>query len=212
MEKSYAQESSWPYLAHPTQGKAACSISWVIYHLIIYLPSVGWRFFAAQRDAAIVTPIPGTTRDILSLSLDIGGLPIIISDTAGLRQTIDIVEKIGVQRAYEAYVLFYSLWEPRLTSTLEQCWKCRYQAMRAITVRHPISSEYWINLGRCDPRGIATLDYIPQYLFSIKQVRPSRFWYIAECLRRKGCPEDMVSKLEYRFRNQSVPRRSANHS
>ena len=60
---------------------------------------------SAQREAAIVTPIPGTTRDILSLSLDIGGLPIIISDTAGLRKTDDLVEKIGVQRAYQAYGL-----------------------------------------------------------------------------------------------------------
>lgn len=56
----------------------------------------------AQRDAAIVTPIPGTTRDILSLSLDIGGLPVIISDTAGLRQTKDVVESIGIERAHQA--------------------------------------------------------------------------------------------------------------
>ena len=54
---------------------------------------------AAQREAAIVTPIPGTTRDILELSLDIGGLPIIVADTAGLRKTDDVVEQIGVERA-----------------------------------------------------------------------------------------------------------------
>ncbi|RPD62049.1 tRNA modification GTPase TrmE [Lentinus tigrinus ALCF2SS1-6] len=55
--------------------------------------------FLAQREAAIVTPIPGTTRDILELSLDIGGLPVIVADTAGLRKTDDIVESIGVDRA-----------------------------------------------------------------------------------------------------------------
>ncbi|KAI8984989.1 tRNA modification GTPase TrmE [Trametes punicea] len=55
--------------------------------------------FLAQREAAIVTPVPGTTRDILELSLDIGGLPVIVADTAGLRKTDDIVEKIGVERA-----------------------------------------------------------------------------------------------------------------
>jgi tRNA modification GTPase len=53
----------------------------------------------AQREAAIVTPVPGTTRDILELSLDIGGLPIIVADTAGLRKTNDLVESIGIERA-----------------------------------------------------------------------------------------------------------------
>ncbi|KZT74516.1 tRNA modification GTPase TrmE [Daedalea quercina L-15889] len=55
--------------------------------------------FLAQRDAAIVTSVPGTTRDILELSLDIGGLPVIVADTAGIRQTDDLVEKLGVERA-----------------------------------------------------------------------------------------------------------------
>ncbi|KAJ3713861.1 tRNA modification GTPase GTPBP3 [Lentinula raphanica] len=55
--------------------------------------------FLAQREAAIVTSLPGTTRDILELSLDIGGLPIIVADTAGLRATDDLVENIGIERA-----------------------------------------------------------------------------------------------------------------
>ncbi|KAK2462332.1 hypothetical protein APHAL10511_005638 [Amanita phalloides] len=58
--------------------------------------------FLAQREAAIVTPIPGTTRDILELSLDIDGLPIIVADTAGLRKSKDVVEQIGVERATKA--------------------------------------------------------------------------------------------------------------
>ncbi|KAJ2928011.1 hypothetical protein H1R20_g9083, partial [Candolleomyces eurysporus] len=58
--------------------------------------------FLAQREAAIVTPIPGTTRDILELSLDISGLPVVIADTAGLRKTEDVVEKIVIQRARKA--------------------------------------------------------------------------------------------------------------
>jgi len=46
--------------------------------------------------------VPGTTRDILELSLDIGGLPVIVADTAGLRHTDDVVESIGVGRAKKA--------------------------------------------------------------------------------------------------------------
>ncbi|KAG6836923.1 hypothetical protein H0H93_001289 [Arthromyces matolae] len=55
--------------------------------------------FLAQREAAIVTSVPGTTRDILELSLDIGGLPVIVADTAGVRATDDLVESIGIERA-----------------------------------------------------------------------------------------------------------------
>ena len=60
----------------------------------------------ANREASIVTAIPGTTRDVLQLTLDIGGLPVVVADTAGLRETDDVVEGIGVQRGIEAYVLF----------------------------------------------------------------------------------------------------------
>lgn len=51
-----------------------------------------------------MTPIPGTTRDVMELTLDIGGLPVIIADTAGLRKTEDIVENIGIERARQACV------------------------------------------------------------------------------------------------------------
>ena len=56
----------------------------------------------AQRQAAIVTALPGTTRDVLEVSLDLGGLPVIVCDTAGLRQTQDPVESIGVIKAGDA--------------------------------------------------------------------------------------------------------------
>lgn len=51
------------------------------------------------EDRAIVTDIPGTTRDLLPVDLDLDGLPVRLVDTAGLRVTADVVEQQGVQRA-----------------------------------------------------------------------------------------------------------------
>ena len=50
------------------------------------------------HDRAIVTEVPGTTRDVLSETLEVGGVPIRLSDTAGVRQTTDTVEAMGVAR------------------------------------------------------------------------------------------------------------------
>jgi tRNA modification GTPase len=60
---------------------------------------------AAQRDAAIVTAKPGTTRDIVEVSLDFHGFAVTIADTAGIRETEDEVEAIGVQRAKQRCAL-----------------------------------------------------------------------------------------------------------
>lgn len=54
-----------------------------------------------REDRAIVTEIPGTTRDTIEECLDIKGLPVRIIDTAGIRENAEKVEKIGIQRARE---------------------------------------------------------------------------------------------------------------
>ncbi|NIJ07403.1 tRNA modification GTPase [Sphingomonas vulcanisoli] len=53
----------------------------------------------AEREVAIATPIPGTTRDSLEAPIAIGGTALLLTDTAGLRETSDVVEAIGVDRA-----------------------------------------------------------------------------------------------------------------
>jgi len=53
----------------------------------------------AKRDVAIVSEIPGTTRDVIEVKLDLGGYPVVVADTAGLREAGDAIEEEGVRRA-----------------------------------------------------------------------------------------------------------------
>ena len=55
----------------------------------------------AGREAAIVTDIAGTTRDVLREHIHIDGMPLHIIDTAGLREATDKVEQIGIERAWQ---------------------------------------------------------------------------------------------------------------
>lgn len=53
----------------------------------------------ARRDVAIVSPVAGTTRDAIEIRLDLSGLPVVLVDTAGLRDSVDPIESEGVRRA-----------------------------------------------------------------------------------------------------------------
>jgi len=86
-------------LAHADKG---IHISTGVTLAIIGKPNVGKSTLLNRlllEDRAIVTDIPGTTRDIIKGEIKIQGIHFVISDTAGIRHTDDFVEKIGIERA-----------------------------------------------------------------------------------------------------------------
>ena len=73
-----------------------------IYVAILGAPNVGKSSllnYLAKRDVAIVSSIAGTTRDVIEVNLDLGGYPVTIADTAGIRESQDLIEKEGINRA-----------------------------------------------------------------------------------------------------------------
>ena len=92
-------------IAHHSDEKAARMVRDGAHVVLVGKPNVGKSslmnaFLNAER--AIVTDLPGTTRDVLSERISLNGIGVTISDTAGQRKTQDPIEKIGVDRAEDA--------------------------------------------------------------------------------------------------------------
>jgi tRNA modification GTPase len=97
----------------------------------------------AGEEVAIVTPIAGTTRDRVKESITINGVPMHIIDTAGLRETSDLVEVKGIERSWEAIRsadLVVFLQEPRATDTTDsaEALELKAQILKALPPKCPV--------------------------------------------------------------------------
>lgn len=87
---------------HLRQGARATRLREGVRVVILGPPNVGKSSLLnrlARSDAAIVTDQPGTTRDVIDVRLNLGGVPVTLSDTAGLREAGDLIEAEGMRRA-----------------------------------------------------------------------------------------------------------------
>lgn len=87
---------------HIASGKRASLLREGLHVVIAGAPNAGKSSllnFLAGREVAIISEEAGTTRDLLEVKLDLGGIPVYVTDTAGLRETKSSVERIGIERA-----------------------------------------------------------------------------------------------------------------
>ena len=103
-------EQVWQFLTllkkeienHIVSGKRASMLRDGLHVVIVGAPNAGKSSllnFLAGREVAIISEEAGTTRDLLEVKLDLGGIPVYVTDTAGLRETDSSVEQIGIERA-----------------------------------------------------------------------------------------------------------------
>jgi tRNA modification GTPase len=134
----------------------------------------------ARRDVAIVAATAGTTRDVIEVRLDLEGYPVILADTAGLREAHDPVEEEGVARAHarahDADLKLVILdagqpWEVRSVSHLIDA--AALVVLNKIDIRDRVDPAAWPN--RAIPISVVTGEGMPALLGSLGAAVRERF-------------------------------------
>ncbi len=156
----------------------------------------------SQRERAIVTDLPGTTRDLLESELVLDGVPLTLLDTAGIRPTSDRVEQLGIERSRQALAAADAV---LLLFDLEAGWSLEDQALRELV---PAGVVLLVAGNKADGAGLP-VGLVPQGDGEPADVRFSaltgagRDELVAELLRRcgAGCLEGVQVALNARQRD-----------
>jgi tRNA modification GTPase len=160
----------------------------------------------AGEEKAIVTDIPGTTRDHIEVPLSLAGIPILLTDTAGLRESADQVEQIGVARASKlielADVLVW-LGEPNEAPSHDRL--IRVQAKSDLPGRSsaavgsiPVSALTGHGIAELlEAIGEATKDHLPaEHAIALNRRQAAHIAEAAEALREAAAADDLVLAAE----------------
>lgn len=144
-----------------------------------------------EEDKAIVTNIPGTTRDIIEASFNLNGITLNLIDTAGIRETEDIVEKIGVEKSKKALedadlVLLILNNNEKLTKEDKELLEISKEKKRIIVINKTdldkkldIKEENIVYTNTIEENGIKPLlDKISE-IYKLEQIETNDFYYVS---------------------------------
>ncbi|CAG8474864.1 5374_t:CDS:10 [Acaulospora morrowiae] len=158
-----------------------------IHVTILGPPNVGKSSFLNCL-AAIVSPIPGTTRDVIEIFLNLGGYPIVVGDTAGLRKSDDIIEIEGMTRAKNRI----------LSSDIKICILSSVDVLNALNskinilreidplVFHSVDEETFLILNKSDLLNKNELSYLRE-IFT--KIIPTNYIFCLSCITGDGVKE-----------------------
>ena len=144
-----------------------------------------------EEDKAIVTNIPGTTRDIVEASFNLNGITLNLIDTAGIRETEDIVEQIGVKKSKEALekadlVLLILNNNEKLTKEDKELLEISKDKQRIIVVNKTdletkleIEDENIVYTNTIEESGIEELLNKISEMYKLEQLETNDFYYVS---------------------------------
>ena len=161
-----------------------------------------------EQDKAIVTNIPGTTRDIVEATFQLEGIELNLIDTAGIRETTDLVEQIGVKKSKQAIekadlVLLVLNNNEKLTSEDKKLLEETKNKKRIIVLNKTdlktninIENQEIVKTNTTKENGLKELTDKIKELFKLEKIKTNDFYYVStiEQLQKiKNCKQNIIS-------------------